>query len=295
MTLTFSTEEISLLLHWIREREAVRQAKETNRSKPWTSDPLLQNYRFCNVRRMDDKVSRELLLNWYPNTIGYDSLPAATLARLVNWPDSLFEITSGCPYSPDAIPLARSVLHRRAERGDKVFTGAYVVPGVPGLDKVSSVLNLVELVDTRKSDLWKPTMQGTWTELIALPGLASFLAGQIVADIAELPAGQEWTDRHHWAPMGPGSKRGMNRLLGRPKEQTMKQLDFEQLLPELMSHIHPNIEAIWSDRKLIAMDVQNCLCEFDKLRRLQLGEGKVRARYDGAGAPRSEEQAQLFV
>jgi len=32
------------------------------------------------------------------------------------------------------------------------------------------------------------------------------------------------------------------------------------------------------------MDVQNCLCEFDKYRRLQLGEGKVRARYNGAGS-----------
>ena len=35
------------------------------------------------------------------------------------------------------------------------------------------------------------------------------------------------------------------------------------------------------------MDIQNCLCEFDKYRRLQLGEGKVRARYDGAGAQAS--------
>jgi len=33
---------------------------------------------------------------------------------------------------------------------------------------------------------------------------------------------------------------------------------------------------------LEAMDIQNCLCEFDKYRRLTLKEGKVRSRYPGA-------------
>lgn len=45
------------------------------------------------------------------------------------------------------------------------------------------------------------------------------------------------------------------------------------------------------------MDVQNCLCEFDKYRRLTLGEGRVRARYDGRGdaLPQTHAQNQLSL
>jgi len=52
-------------LYWIKEREKIRLAKDAGDSKPWTDDVILQSYRFCNVRRMDDKVSQWLLNNWY--------------------------------------------------------------------------------------------------------------------------------------------------------------------------------------------------------------------------------------
>jgi len=77
----------------------------------------------------------------------------------------------------------------------------------------------------------------------------------------------------------------MNRLLGRAKDQRLRQPEFEALLRELVPVVRARVETLWVDRGLIAMDVQNCLCEYDKYRRLDLGEGKVRARYDGAGAP----------
>jgi len=115
-------------------------------------------------------------------------------------------------------------------------------------------------------------------------GIGSFLAGQIVADLAHLPSGRAWPDAATWAPLGPGSARGINRLRGIPKDKAVTQNDFECLLHELISALRPRIAGIWEDRQLQAMDVQNCLCEFDKYRRLQLGEGKVRARYNGAGS-----------
>lgn len=175
----------------------------------------------------------------------------------------------------------RSGLQVRAGRGDKVFTGAYVVPGVPGKNKVDSVMDLVERIAER--DLLRSTMRDTWRALLEFDGLGSFLAGQIVADVAHLAAGVQWPDRASWAPVGPGSARGMNRLRGRPKDLALHQGQFESELPQLIDALRPMITIVWEDRQLQAMDIQNCLCEFDKTRRLQLGEGKVRARYDGIG------------
>lgn len=283
--------ELNLLQGWIVEREAIRRAKEAGLPKPWTTNRLLRDYRWCNVRRMDDRVSQALINHWYPGVSERSTLTAAALARLINWPEALFEITGGGPYSDATLPIAREALRQRAARGDKVFTGAYVVPGSPGRAKVDSVMDLVEQVHDQAAGLLGQSMRDTWAALTRLDGLGSFLAGQIVADIAHLPAGAAWRDRDRWAPVGPGSARGLNRLRGIRKTAAVSQVEFERLLPELTAVLRPRIVTIWFDRHLQAMDLQNSLCEFDKMRRLQLQEGKVRARYDG-GAPSPADDLQ---
>jgi len=157
-----------------------------------------------------------------------------------------------------------------------------VVPGVPGRKKVDSICDLVESIALRASRVVTSTMRGTWANLVDFDGMGSFLAGQVVADLAHMPATFPWADAAAWAPLGPGSARGINRLLGRPKDKTVAQTQFEVELPALIDVLRPMVPELWDDRHLQAMDVQNCLCEFDKYRRLQLGEGKVRARYVGA-------------
>lgn len=281
MTAQFKNEELETLVYWITERDRIRALKETGAPKPWTNDPLLRDHRWCNVRRMDDRVSRWLFEHWYDDRhdVEYQLLDAV-LARLINWPDALAEITES--RNPADV---RPILEARAKRGDKVFTGAYVIPGVPGKNKVDSIINLVATVAIRSEEITidHPTMRGTWGKLMKFDGLGSFLSGQIVADLAHQGLGMEWPDRFTWAPIGPGSARGINRLLGRPKDQAVTQTEFDRLLPGLMATLKPRVQALWKDRGLVAMDIQNCLCEFDKYRRLQLGEGKVRARYEGSG------------
>lgn len=277
----FISAELDILIHWMTERNRIRAHKESGAPKPWTTDPLLRDYRWCNVCRMNDRVSRWLITNWY--YVRHDpvhQLLDALYARLINWPDTLAEI------SESRTPCeAWRILRARAARGEKVFTGAYVVPGVKGKNKVDSIMELIDTIDCHPDDILaraRDSMRSTWFGLTHFHGLGSFLAGQIVADLAFLDVGGDWPDRKTWAPVGPGSARGINRLLGRQKNRTVNQLEFDQLLPALIMELQPRVANLWRDRHLMAMDIQNCLCEFDKYRRLTLAEGKVRARYDGA-------------
>ena len=275
----FQPDEMDILVYWMIERDRIRARKESGAPKPWTADPLLRDYRWCNVRRMDDRVSRWLFAYWYGDRDDAEhQLLDAMYGRLINWPDTLSEIADY--RRPEQ---ARDVLGRRASRREKVFTGAYVIPGVPGRKKVDSVCYLVEMVERCAARIIGcGSMQATWRAMTGFDGIGSFLAGQIVADLAQLGFGLGWPDRETWAPLGPGSARGINRLLGRPKDQAVRQKEFDQLLPALITELRPRVTDLWRDRHLVAMDIQNCLCEFDKYRRLTLGEGKVRARYDGA-------------
>lgn len=276
--MNFIQSELEILVYWIKARDTIRCERVMGFEKPWTTDPLLQGFRWCNVRRMDDKVSQWLLKNWYLAGDPLIKLVDATMARLINWPDSLAEIISECP--DRNLDVCRIILHARDSRDEKVFTGAYIVPGVAGSLKVDSVMNTVELVSEQCSEILRLTAKETWTALKELPGLGSFLAGQIIADAAHH---SDWPDSRSWAPLGPGSQRGMNRLLGRPKNQRISQEQFEEELAELMcmDSLRQHIADIWDGSQLCAMDIQNCLCEFDKYRRLTLKEGLVRATYPG--------------
>jgi len=161
---------------------------------------------------------------------------------------------------------------------------------------VDSVCDLVETISAQRLTVLQPSMRATWAALMKFDGMGSFLSGQVVADLAHLPAGKDWPDRETWAPLGPGSARGINRLRGIPKDKAVGQPGFEKLLPELIAVLRPKIQEIWDDRQLHAMDIQNCLCEYDKFRRLQLQEGKVRAKYDGKPAPATHDaQRGLFA
>src|SRR5581483_3362474 len=267
----------------VRERETVRRAKEAGLPKPWSADPLLQGYRWCNVSRMDDRVSRELMDGWYCEAPPAVQLAAVVLARMVNWPQALLDATGGKPFCLADLPRVREALKARAAAGLKVFTGAYIVPGVPGESKVDSVCDLAGVIAHTAAEALQPTLRATWEQLIRWQGLGGFLAGQITADLAYLAAGRAWPDRFAWAPVGPGSARGINRLLGRPKDKAVTQAQFDGELAAYMALMRATIPEIDRDRSLGAQDYQSTLCEFDKYRRLELGEGTVRARYDGAG------------
>lgn len=279
------------LVHYVKIRDQVYRAKEEGEPKPWTSDPIIRTYRFCNNRRMDDKVSRWLLENWYQPYYGHAwMVPAAALARFVNLPRSLALITSDV-FSDEARWPNRQILEKLRKHknaGNVVFNGAYMVRGNDGLDKVDCVVNyyiaslfaqrgsktlwgkvLPDLVDTN-------SMESTHSSIIKLYGFGSFMAGQVVADLRwSLPG--KWKDKNDWAPIGPGSARGLNRVLGRNIKTTWPGNTFLASLREVRDKLVKTIPE--SVKRLELHDFQNIHCEFDKYERALWNEGKPKQLY----------------
>jgi hypothetical protein len=271
-------------LYWIKERESIRLKKEAGKPKPWTDDEILQSYRFCNVRRMDDKVSQWLLHNWYePHFDHPNMLLACALARFINKPETLRALTH------IVFPQDRARTHWKPKRivetlrslkegGNTIFTSAYMVRGMGGVDKIDSVVNyyVQPLVGIKFSTT---TMRRVWEKLLPKYGMGSFVAGQIVADLRWAVTGA-WIDAPYWAPIGPGSHRGVNRILGRKLKQPMSQLEFLDLLHDLIEFGTERLQASIVKR-LEGIDWQNTLCEFDKYERALWQEGKPKQKYIG--------------
>lgn len=271
-------------LYWIQEREAIRLKKAAGSPKPWTDDEILRSYRFCNIRRMDDKVSVWLQEHWYAPYYNHrNMLVACAIARHFNQPSALAYITEYVfrKYDPDTI---KDVLRDLKSSGETIFNGAYMVRGIGEIDKTEMVISRVcQPLYDNPPKLDFTSMQRSVEALLPYWGFSTFMAGQVVADLRWAANGSlasPWKDAADWAPVGPGSARGLNRLVGRPIKTPVKQNEFLPLLRELIGKARKELPGA-IHRRLEGIDWQNTLCEYDKYTRALLGEGRPKQVYNG--------------
>jgi hypothetical protein len=282
------------LFYWVREREQIRRRKEMGLDQAsWTIDPILREWRFCNVRREDDLVTIWVRKNIRERFAGHPHLWfMLCIARQINWPATLWELIYNCvngisagawPSDADFDPAAITVaLNRRKAQDSKVYTGAYMIsaPATKGADKQAYI------AETVCGDLWRrrdvfakhfagaPTLQRTHELITRSNGWGQFMAYQACADMRFTPLLAGATDIATWAAAGPGTLRGLNRLYGRDKDAALSQ---GQALTEMRA-----IYRVVQQKTGVAMDfsdVPNILCETDKYLRVKNGEGTPRARY----------------
>jgi hypothetical protein len=267
------------LCYWIEEREKIRLAKKAGKPKPWTDDEILQNYRFCNVRRIDDKVSDWLYLNWYrPNKGNRNMVPAIAVARHFNKIETLQALTFPKVWRHEDM---KKFLKGQRDAGFTIFNSAYMVRGNDGADKIESVMDsTVKPLLSINSNTWNTeSMEAMHSQVHACHGFGSFMAGQVVADARWAIEG-EWADRNDWAPIGPGSARGMNRLTESDVNAPLSQQEFLILLRKMIRDCRKKLpESITS--RMEAHDYQNCLCELSKYEKALWREGWPKQRYQG--------------
>lgn len=273
------------LMHFIQERELIRFKKERGDPWPWTKDPVLQAYRFCNVRREDDKETRLIHAHWLRPHIGDPDLWfAMTVARLINWWPTLEPI--GYP----AVSWGRKVGHfihvcgQRKRAGEKVFTSAYMVRADPHVSGSKATYLATQVLQPmwddrvhirpRKGD----TLAAFHARLMAYKDVGPFVSGQIIADTkwGDNPLRQA-SDLQDWAAPGPGSQRGLNIVYGRPVDTGWtKDNSWEAAFAELLPRVRQDLKGT-SLANLDGQNVQNCLCETMKIHR-----GSSRNKYSPA-------------
>jgi hypothetical protein len=107
------------LLCWIEEREAIRLRREAGEPPPWTADPILATWSFCNVHREDDRVTRWIAEHWRkPHADDPDLWFAMAVARFVNWPGTLAELGWPVPWDAEAFV---ATMTGRMQRGEIAF------------------------------------------------------------------------------------------------------------------------------------------------------------------------------
>lgn len=251
----------------------------------WTDDPILKQYRFCNVYRELDTVTAWLRENWRePNADNPDLWHAFVVARHMN-NIPMLEALGGAtlPWDKDRfIAIAES----RRLTGEKTFGAAYMIGT---RHKGSKAIYLAEFVfqplwqaRERVRPLPGDTLTSWHMQLGLWYGLASFMSAQVIADIKHHGALRTASDWISFCASGPGSRRGLNRLMGRPTGQSWKEDDFRLRVSELRQELAPFF-AVEGWVPPDGQDTQNILCEFDKYERARLGQGRPKQLFKHGG------------
>ena len=143
---------------------------------------------------------------------------ALTVCRFTNSPE-IFEAVRDClvPFDPERFV---AIMADRAARGLPLAGPAYVIPGgVKGELKAHSLTKdlFIPLADAVESVRPKPgdTCEQVFERLRQFPYLGKgFLTAQIVRDLKQVEPLRSAPDWNTFVRSGPGSQRGLNRVLG---------------------------------------------------------------------------------
>ena len=275
------------LVEFVHEREQIRMNKENGFLKPYTLDPILGKFRFCNIRRRDDRVSKWLLKNYYRDLTG-DVWFRALLARLINWPPTLLHLMERgvIPHRAEEFNAYEflNAMRELEERKEKTYSSAYIVypTNVEGNTKAVNLCEYIikptiGMASGMRTAVASNSLKYS-TELLATSfGIKTFIAGQVTADLTYLRGQLDRAiDLYFWAPMGPGSQRGLNRLHQRALTKKTTEKKFNEELHNARTII---VDSNNRYNDLTLHDVQNIMGEFDKYQRVKTGEGKPRQLY----------------
>jgi hypothetical protein len=278
---------IETLYYWVEEREAILQRRIMGDPMPWTKDPIMAKYRFCNVRREDDTVTRWIAKHIRKPFANHPHLwLMLCLARMINWPPTLELLIDN-----DAWPLSwRFNLKKLARLLDgiegKAYTGAYIIPAGPGPSKGEYIAHTVigELWGFRQRFDYlfdnDPSLERTHEILTGFVGWGPFLAYQAVVDIRFTKLLRYAPDVDTWAAAGPGTIRGLNRLHRRSLDYRLQQRVALSEMRDIADKLRRR-----SDVHFDFSDIPNILCETDKYLRVANNEGKPRSLYRPGGSP----------
>ena len=285
-------EAFDAFWYWINERHQIYLRKQADpKGWPWTSDPILQEYRFCNVFRELDTVTmafRKMIAEPFADHPNLWFLYC--LARQINHPPTVVRMIerSSLPEKWDP-QECYEIMREIQATGAKLYTGAYMLRGDiqrEGEDNNKPRYTCFRVLDP----VWKVgqaeyggmpaegapflSIQQCVEHLESFSGWGGFLAYEVATDLRHTRYLRNAPDIMSWANPGPGAVRGLNRIFGRklsgalPRDKAL--FEMRWLLRLSSSFTEPHVPA---------RDIEHSLCEVDKYLRVKNGEGRPRAKY----------------
>ena len=286
----------NLYWYFACERQNIFLKKKNGEPAPWTKDEILQEFKFCNSYRVNDRVSQYLLKNVIYNGKKYtdaDMIFRIILFKLFN-KESTWELLENeigdITLSSFDFNKYSQILEKAINNGQKIYNDAYIscANKAFGYDrKHENHLALLEKmflkdhIDTKIIN--SKNMEEAFNIIKSYPLIGNFMAYQLITDI-------NYSNVVDFSEMeftvaGPGSERGIKKCFistgGLSKEKIIKYMCKNQ--EKEFKRLGLDFKPI-GNRSLQLIDCQNIFCELDKYCRqavpeLKSNRTKIKKKY----------------
>ena len=264
-----SQDELDELLWWMCERQRIYLRRfERDEPAPWTDDPVLRDYHFCNVHRELDRGTQFYLEEIVGEGTDEDVLFNTILYRFFNRIKTYQRIgkfTNLTTFDPEEVT---KILLDYEER-HSLFSSAYRVTTQKWADSDSKAENIIlGIIRDDVLENWNSyadrvlsaeSMEAAFDVLTEINGVGDFLAYEIVTDLTYDVLDFSEND---FVNVGPGAASGLITIFGDTDEENIYWLQENQdwIFPEL------NREFPYLDCKpeLTLRDFEHSLCEYRK-------------------------------
>lgn len=293
----FNQENLEHYRHYVVERQNVLKKRQQGLPPMWTEDKIIQNNRFTNIRREDDRVSKWLIENISTN----ENLDLEDKI----WRTIIFRMYNTI-YTAETIGLNNQEFWKNiadsskalesTEKDSLVYTSAYRIVQVKSIYKkyypnrhhrCHILLYFNDLRNKLKGTILDELTSNAksaydWI-LKNVYGAGSFIGYQIFVDFTYIP--EYPISENNFVVAGPGCKTGLNFLFESSDKLTSEELLFwmrnnfnkifgDNYSPEELFSNEPEENRNWN-----VMSIENQMCEFSKYCYVLEGKHKKPRRY----------------
>jgi hypothetical protein len=266
--------------HLAAERQRIFFRRVDGDEAPWTDDPILREYKFCNAYRASDRVSQYMIRDVIYADNEYtaeDQILRIVLFRLFSKPESwellreaFGDITCG---TFDAESYG-AVLDQAFAAGRKLYTGAFILCATRAFGHERKHRNHLALLELMLRPNGLPlavsrarSLRDLYESLARYPLIGPFMAYQLAIDInySELCDFSET----EYSVAGPGARRGIAKCFADTNgwDDTRLIAWMTDRQADEFARLRIDFPSLYG-RRLQAIDIQNLFCELDKYARV---------------------------
>ena len=275
------------------ERQSIFFKRLRRSFPPWTTDPILLEYKFTNVYRASDRVSQFLIRNVIyagdadPVEVFFRTILFKLFNKIGTW-KLLERVLGDITYREYSYSEYDRILTDALERGDRIYSAAYIMPsGTSTFRATRKHRAHLQILDRMIEDEVPLQIQAAtrmadaFRILRSYPLIGDFLAYQYVTDL-NYSTLTDFSEDEFVIP-GPGAVSGIRKCFGSlgnySETDIIKEMASTQ--EEHFKHFGVGFQTL-GGRPLQFIDCQNLFCEVDKYARIKhpdfVGTGRTRIK-----------------
>lgn len=286
-----------LYWHFAAERQSAFERRVAGESSPWSTDPILQEYKFCNVYRAADRVSQYMIREvcyhdepCSPEDRLFQIVAFRIFSKIETW-RGLRQFLGRYPTLDDLADGSFSEgLERVKLKNNRLYTGAFILCASDAYGQLAKHRNHVELFrhmflndELGVRLLEAASLRQIYDALHSYPLIGDFMAYQIAIDL-NYSALINFSE-NSFTQAGPGALRGIKKCFADLGEYTTTEIVLWMVehQEEEFRRLGLPFHGLWG-RPLHAIDCQGLFCETDKYCRqaapeLASARKRIKARF----------------